>query len=341
MEDEMTQPDRLPDTVSVVTATAWIDESLASHGIRRQTSLEVFRARPWATVSRIETDKGTMWFKAAAPATAFEARLYPLLHRLSPDIVLEPIAIDENRGWMLLPHGGDALDTGIDVERLVSRMVSVVPRYAEMQRRLTPYVPELLAIGVPDIRLSQLPARFDEVLAYSREFVGRTGDEEDRALLRRVELLRPAVVEWAGAAEEAVGGVSLDHSDLHARNILLPAGEGPDSAVVYDWGDSIVAHPFTSLLVLLRDLMNTLQAPVNDHRIQRVIHAYLESFTDIAPRELLVSTAMAVCQVGKITRAHAWLRAVSAYPAEVDKENAGAPLGWLGELLSSNLLDIG
>jgi hypothetical protein len=321
-------------------ATAWIDEALASHGLQRHSPLEVFRARPWASVYRLQTSAGPVWFKAAAPATAFEARLYPLLHRLASDIVLEPLASDGDRGWILLPDGADTLDTGVDGDELAARLVHIVPRYAQLQRSLALHVPELLACGVPDMRPAMLPDRFDEVIDYSRAFVRQAGDEENRALLQRVELLRGEAVEWAAAAAQGVGGASLDHSDLHARNILLPVGRGVASAVVYDWGDSIVAHPFTSLLVLLRDLMNTLQVPREDRRIQRVIDAYLEPFTDLAPREELVDTAMAVCQVGKVTRAHAWLRAVSAFPGEVGTDDAGAPLGWLGELLSPNLLDL-
>lgn len=321
------------------TATAWIDEALEHHGLQRLSPLELARARSWSDVMRLETSAGPAWFKAASESTAFEARLYPLLNRVVPDIVLAPLAIDEARGWMLLPDGGDLLDSEVDVDGLVERLVAVAPRYAQMQRAMSSHVDEMLACGLPDMRLAALPGRFDEVIAYSRTFVSKEGNEGFRDLFNQVETLRDTVEHWASAMEHRVGGTSLDHSDLHARNILVPQEGGVAAAKVYDWGDSIIAHPFTSLLVLLRDLMNTLQAPREDRRVQRVVDAYLEPFSDLAPRGELMDTIMAVCQIGKITRAHAWLRTLPPDPVATDPEDASAPLEWLGELLSPNLLD--
>lgn len=320
-------------------ASEWIVAVLAERGMTRLDEVEVVRVRPWSTVMRVATSGGTVWFKAAAPATSFEVNLYPLLTAYTPDVVLEPLAADGKRGWLLLPDGGEHLNQHVDETQLVQAFVEIMPRYAEMQRTMARHVDDMLAAGVPDMRPKILPGRFDEVLESAREFVSRHGNEGHRELLRQVEALRKTYIEWCEAASALPGGASLDHNDLHARNILIPAGKGVPAARIYDWGDSVVAHPFTTLLVLLRYLQNELDTIHDDARLNRVRDAYLEAYGDIGSRDELHKIAMAICQIGKVTRAHGWMRALQQEIGEVDPEYASAPLEWLGELRSSRLLD--
>ncbi len=90
-------------------AVVWLDEQLTAGGIERTGAVEVPRVRPWGTVMRAPTPRGTVWLKAPGPTTAFEVPLYALLERVVPEHVLKPIAVDVDRGWVLLPDGGPTL----------------------------------------------------------------------------------------------------------------------------------------------------------------------------------------------------------------------------------------
>src|ERR1700741_2388027 len=90
-------------------ATAWLDERLAEAGLARAGAVTQPHLRPWATVLRAETSAGPVWLKAASAGTAFESDLYPVLVRAVPAHVLAPLAVDRERGWMLLPDGGPSL----------------------------------------------------------------------------------------------------------------------------------------------------------------------------------------------------------------------------------------
>src|SRR5690349_3614250 len=90
-------------------AVSWMDERLADAGATRTGEVEQPRVQSWATVLRAETNRGVVWLKACGPGTAFEVPLYPLLHRLAPDRVLTPIAVDVERSWLLLPDGGPTM----------------------------------------------------------------------------------------------------------------------------------------------------------------------------------------------------------------------------------------
>jgi aminoglycoside phosphotransferase (APT) family kinase protein len=204
--------------------------------------------------------------------------------------------------------------------------------YGELQRTLARDVDELLAIGVADMRPQAMAGRFDEALAAGRRFVDRAGDERDRAVLARVEAARERFAEQCSELASRPGGASLDHNDLHPWNILGDPGAG--STRFYDWGDSVVAHPFAALLVPLG-----FAARVSPQAVARARDAYLEAFADLGTHAELVATLELACRVAKVARALTWERALLAGDeAESDPEFARAPLATLESYLGESYL---
>jgi len=87
------------------------------------------RIRPWSTVLCIATDNGSVWFEANGPGTTYEPWLVSALADWAPGHVLEPVAIDPDRGWSLLPDGGPILRSLPDDE-VLARWESILPEYA-------------------------------------------------------------------------------------------------------------------------------------------------------------------------------------------------------------------
>ncbi|WP_285501552.1 phosphotransferase [Actinokineospora sp. NBRC 105648] len=282
-------------------AVGWLDERLAAAGARRVGQIEEPRVRPWSTVFAAPTTAGRVWFKAMGPDTAFEAGLYEVLHPVVPDRVLTPIATDRERGWIVLPDGGPTLPDG-------AALPDFLARYGQLQRDLAPHVDALLAAGVADMRPAILPARFAEAL--------RLID----GVPESIAALAPEVADWCARLAASAVPASIDHNDLHAGNVL------PDGRF-YDWGDSVVAHPFASLLVPLSMLPEAARAGAVD--------AYLEPFTDLGTRAELRDDLELACRVGKIARALVWHRAVAAAPSDF----ADAPLATLVALAKPSFTD--
>ncbi|MEA2125436.1 MAG: hypothetical protein QOI80_2218, partial [Solirubrobacteraceae bacterium] len=105
----------------------------------------------------------------------------------------------------------------------------------------------------------------------------------------------------------------------------------------YDWGDSVIAHPFASMLVGLGAVIYTDRCPPGDPRILRLRDAYLEAFTDLAPHRELVTTLELACRVAKVARALVWHRAVRAFP-DADPNWTTAPLESLESVLDDSYL---
>lgn len=301
-------------------AVAWLDERLAEVGLRRSAGVDHLHVRPWATAIRAPTTNGVVWMKAAGPATAFEVELYELLHKVAPDYVARPIATDSDRAWMVLEDGGPVLSDLLGGDELVDAMGAAVARYAELQRLVAPHADELVRLGATDMRPRVLPARFEQAL----ELVSDPADRE------RLKALRPEVERWCEELAAAPGGASIDHNDLYPSNVF--AGPPPR---VYDWGDSVVAHPFASMLVPL-DFMHRYvpETGPGDPRVPRLRDAYLESFADLAPHAELVRTMKVARRLALIPYALTWDRTLRAMRREDEPEDwAAIPASLMTSLL--------
>jgi hypothetical protein len=317
-------------------AEAWLNRQLASAGIERRGDVEHTRLRPWGMVLKVPTTSGPVWFKASGVNTAFEAALYELLVRVAPARVLAPIATDTSRGWIVLPDGGSVLGERFTGADLADALVTVLPQYGQLQLDLIPHSERLLEMGVADMRPATMPRRFDEALEAVQDYVACRGDAE-RENYRRVREFREGFTEWCERLAAMPVAPSLDHNDLHPWNVFFTgAGEKLETRY-YDWGDSVVSHPFASMLVGLGFLQMRLETRVDDARIQRARDAYLEVFTHIAPKNDLIAALELACQVGKVARALTWNRALIA-GGEGSEEFANTPFESLTAILEENYL---
>lgn len=319
-------------------AVSWLDEQLAAAGIRRTGQVQQPHLRPWATALMAPTTHGRFWLKATGPATTFEVGLYQLLQRVVPNQVLTPIATDTTRGWIVLPDGGPPLGDRLTGGDLVAALVAVLPQYGQLQRDLAPHAQELLALGVTDMRAATMPQRFEEALQAVGRSVRRRGSASDKAMLDKVAATRATFASWCAELADAPGSPSLDHNDLHPWNILVADADQPGQSRFYDWGDSVVAHPFVSMLVALGYMSQHLQVSVDAPEILRLRDAYLEPFSDLAPHAELVAALELACRVGKVARTLTWNRTVGALGDQEAGQFASAPLQELASLLDDSYL---
>lgn len=262
--------------------------------------IEQPHVRPWGTVLRAPTPDGPVWFKTNIPSMAYEVGVVGLLAEKRPDIVPPLLAVDLERGWMLMADAGERLREVIERERSLHRWLDVLPLYAGVQIDMAAHAEELLALGTPDHRLAVLPAKAAEI--------PELGDE-----LPLIEDL---------CARLAAFGIpeTIQHDDLHDGNVFVRDGQ----YVFFDWGDACVSHPFHSLTVILRAVAWRLRLEPGGRELVRLRDAYLEPFGggDLA------DAADLAYHTGTIARAHAWYRFVSAREPDLRGDDAeGVPYG--------------
>jgi hypothetical protein len=273
-------------------AHAWIREALDELGARGAEPIEQPHVRPWSTVMRVPTTDGDLWFKANAPVLAHEAAVVDVLARRRPDAVPELVAIDRERGWMLMRDGGVRLREIVAQERDLARWLDVLTRYAELQLDLSRHADELVALGAPDRRLAVLPAQVDRLLA---EVPPMSGDEDER-----LHRLVADVAEMCRGLAALGVPETIQHDDLHDGQVFVRDGR----YVFFDWGDSCVSHPFFSMAVTLEgglswgldDVEGSVDiAPFRD--------AYLEPFAAYGTHAELETAHAAALRLGWLCRA--------------------------------------
>ncbi|MFD7880973.1 aminoglycoside phosphotransferase family protein [Streptomyces bauhiniae] len=284
----------------------WVEGEIARHGLR-VTGVPRVRVRPWSVLVRVPVGgQAPVWFKANPPGSVFEGPLTAALARWVPEYVLRPLAVDGERGWSLLPDGGPLFR---EVEAPPQAWEELLGGYARMQRALVPRVGELAALGVPTLRVSEVPASFDRL----RDGNGSL-EPEQRAQL---DALRPRLVDWCAELDAFGVPDSLDHADLHEGQLFHP---GPGRFTYFDWGDAIVSHPFASLRIPARRAAERYGPGV----LPRLRDAYLEPWTDLglSTAELRRAARLA-WRLGALGRARAWTR---LFPSATETANGARSL---------------
>ncbi|MQW74708.1 phosphotransferase [Nocardioides sp. dk4132] len=265
----------------------WVEERLAERRLSIIGPVEQPHVMPWSTVLCFPTGAGPVWFKANDASLHHEAGLVALLAARFPDRVPPLLAADPGRGWMLMADAGTRLREVIPVERSLTRWYDVLETVARIQVGTLDAVEEMLALGVPDLRLPRLVERYDD-------------------LVRRLDVparfrsATPYVAELVATLERHGVPAGLNHDDLHDGQVFLGTGRH----LVLDWGDACLTHPFFVLSVALEgqvawgvdDVEGSVDiAPFRD--------AYLAPWAEALPGTDLVAVTDAALRLGWAARA--------------------------------------
>jgi hypothetical protein len=310
-------------------AYAWIEQILRDRGLTRTGEIEQPGVRIWATHLTVPTDAGRLWFKENCPGQAYEAGLIEVLTELVPDHVVAPIAVEPDRGWLLSPDAGPTLRAAGEGEDLWERLAA---NWADLQRRVADHPDRLIAVGiplVPPLDMAALVAeRVDEFAALP------SGDPAhlDAGDASRLRSGLPVVERWAEQVAATDLPMTLDHNDLHSGNAFAPR-PGEEHLRFFDFGDSVVGHPFSSLLIPVNVLAHELSTSEDDPRLRRVTDAYLEVWSDRADPATLRAAVDPARQLGRINRSECWRRVLRSADAAERAEWGDSATFWLTTLL--------
>jgi hypothetical protein len=219
-----------------------------------------------------------VWFKANADTLRHEAAVVQRIASRRPDVVPPLLAADTAAGWMLMADAGESLRTVSAREHSLDRWHDVLPRYAGVQLDLAADVDDLLAMGLPDMRLSVLPKAYERLM-------------DECSAERRFRDAAPMVADMC--AELAGFGLPelVQHDDLHDAQVFVRDGRH----LVLDWGDACVSHPFFTLSVTLEGLLAWgLDDVANSVDTTPFRDAYLAPFAERFDGDLVAATRLAL-----------------------------------------------
>ena len=289
------------DPVWLAEAHQWIHQRLRGLGMRLMGSIQQPHVRPWSTVLRVPTVGADCWFKANIPACAHEAAVVSVLARERPDCIPRLLAVDLERGWMLIGDGGERLREVIEQERSLQRWLTLLPEYAQLQIDMADHADELVDQGAPDRRLETLASQYEQLL-----------DEVEgiaEGQLHRLRTLAPRVGEMCNQLASYRIPETIQHDDLHDGQVFVRDGR----YLFFDWGDSCVAHPFFSMAVTLEgQLAWGLDDIEGSEDVRPFRDVYLQPFARYATLPSLEEAHTTALRLGWICRALNWHRIASA-----------------------------
>ena len=217
-------------------AASWVEARLRESGYKLASPVTQFKTWGISCLLVAQTDSGAFYLKEASkrPLFADEPALTQALAEMYPERVPRPLAIDCERGWMLLPDIGASLRGNQDA----AAWEAMYDAFATVQIDSAARVDELLAAGCLDRRLHVLETQIDSLI----------GDPEVLDLLEpaEAEQLRGLGPQLKALCRrlDAIGlPPALVHGDFHPGNITLNNGR----YTFFDWTDGSVSHPFFDL----------------------------------------------------------------------------------------------
>ena len=214
---------------------AWLEPELARLG---RSLVAVEQVKHWAisSVLRVRTDGPDVYFKVSARLPLFveEGPLTAALAERFPGFVPSPLAVEPERGWLVL----SAFDDLVGWKAPLALRCELLSRFAALQRQSARQVDALLAAGCLDRRLEVLERQIEPLVTDPRA-VSRLEPAEVDELRARVPAFREACRRLARLGPPP----TLVHGDLHPDNVAWIDGE----LAYFDWTDACIAHPLIDL----------------------------------------------------------------------------------------------
>lgn len=290
-------------------AHEWIRGETQRNSIQITGEIEQNHAYAWSTVMRVPTDEGTLFFKATAGETIFEVPLTAKLAGWFPDCMPELIAVDTERGWMLMRDGGEQLRKSVRGTKNAMLWEPIIGEYANLQVGVAEHVDELLSLGVPDHRLAVLPSLYEQLLRDEASML--IGAERGLSLdeFQQIKGKLPRFKEIC--TKLAAFGIpeTLNNADLHDANVLVRN----DRITFFDWGDATLAHPFISLRTFFVGIEISLQ--LDDYaftpEMATLLDIYMEPWQKFASRDELLRAYRLSKPVASIVKLVLWHTTIS------------------------------
>jgi len=266
-------------------AQDWIDRVLEAYGVARNGELERVSRGLSATVLRVPTEAGTLFFKASAPPRAHEAELLARIAPHSRGHVPTPLAVELDEGWSLSPGLGTPLSDGRTPRAAGEAAREASARTwrrafadaADLQLAFSAAQDPLAEGGMPGFLPGQAAEYLDEALmrhaSYPAGHPLHVGAADADLLARGL-----GAVESAAAALEAAGlPLTLQQGSLLPSQIVAPSASRAPTMFI-GWGEARWSHPFGLIGEAVQRMCEVYGVEPTQEPVRSMVRAYLAPF---------------------------------------------------------------
>jgi Phosphotransferase enzyme family len=294
---------------------AWGQQQLQRINVTEYFAATLIKQRAWSTVWKLESPTGRYYLKAAAPGFDVEAPLLATLCRWQPASIVELIAADITRGWMLTRDAGRMLHDTMFDDQLAGRaqLRSILLTYAGLQVACQQH-------GAPAFK-NMLEDR--SPLAMSKSFTASvandailsTGGATPEELHQRSRWLERADDLCRELASLNLP-LTLEHGDLHTSNIMIASNGTPRIA---DWGDACWTTPLHGLAMCLYDVAGRHKIQHDDPWFEQLIEDHVSAWRNAGSTCDFRRALEIVRALAPVSGVLQWSRGIDRMPADARK----------------------
>jgi hypothetical protein len=301
-------------------AAAWMQQQLAGQGYFLEGPVEQIRSVSISCVLRARTNRGDIYFKAAAALPLFgdEPALTQALAERFPSLVPTILATEPAQRWMLMSDFGQPLSKSRD--RAV--WVEALRQFAPIQIACAAQVDQWLAKGCLDRRLDRLAEQIDVLLADEQAL-----SELQPAEREQLHGFGPRIGRMCEQLASYAAPQTLVHGDLHLGNIALQG----DQYTFFDWTDACIAHPFLDLITVLNHA-DEIEGALEETQAL-LCDAYLAGWLGYEPLERLREACALALPLGALHQAVSYQHILAGVEPAARAEWDGAIGYWLRKAL--------
>lgn len=228
------------------------------------------RNMPWSQVDVISTKQGSVFLKSMAKPFSKEALLINYLSRhITHPKVPKIIAFNQPLQCFLMQNAGaplrNLLKTTFDAH-LAKRALKYC---AELQIAAIPHINSLLALGLPDWRLSVLPKHYKELIQ-NPALLQQDGLSANE--IKQLQQLYDPFKNLCQSLSDLSILETLEHGDFHDNNILIENR----SLTINDWADASITHPFFSCVSWFESACRHHHLNTNHSSYNKLLQVYLK-----------------------------------------------------------------
>jgi hypothetical protein len=271
-------------------ASRWMQEQMITAGYEEPEVPHIHYLWGVSAVLAAGSRSGSAFMKCSSDRFRHEARTTQALAERSPDYLPEVVAIEPERGWLLMRDlGGKPLG-----DQPESTWELGIDALAGVQQLWLGRADELQQTGAEARPLTTL-ADWVNGTARDAELMERLTPESRDDWLESV----PGMVDACTTLDRVGPGVSLVHGDFHPWNVVA----GKDGTRIFDWTDAAVGHPFLDIVTYV---MRTDDVALRRHLFDR----YLNRWSDYLSSENLQEAGRLALVVGALYQAHTYTQLI-------------------------------
>lgn len=249
----------------------WVETQLKKQNFSPLSGIETVTDQPWSRVWRLTTDQGSVYCKWVAPFMKPELALTSQLWQSHPDLIAEPLALNSEKGWLLIADAGPMMRHVFTDRSEAEPWFRVLADYARMQIDWMEHSIPLRSLGLPDRSVRTLADQVEPLIDHAMSI--QVENEADQLRPEHRPQLEALLENWPEFADSLYPGDlsdTLNHGDLHDGNIAWTDDQGR----IFDWGDASLSHPFMSM----RTVLATLERRFGVSRGHADLYPYIQAY---------------------------------------------------------------